>query len=181
MRKIANHNIKWILLGGIFLFPFVGVECFLKFGWEWGKLIDFGLSTKDFFTLWITMFGVIGLIINIVINSNRLSTQERELNLQFKSVRDERFSRAIELLSSKNTFSRIGGANLLYSLAKEYKDEYREVVFNILCTHLKTVTKRKQYIRENKKEPSNEVLSIIELLFRNNEFEENLTISRKLG
>jgi uncharacterized protein YjbI with pentapeptide repeats len=166
-QKLIKRKIVWLLpLIILFIFPFIGIVFNEWFGINWGNLITITSQSKIFFTIWTTTFGVIGLIINIIINSNRLSNQEKQLGLQSKNERNGRFSKAIELLGNTHESARIGAAHSLYFLAKEYKEEYREVVLNILCSHIRTTTMLNQYQEEYAEAPSNEIKTIIEILFK---------------
>jgi uncharacterized protein YjbI with pentapeptide repeats len=177
IQKLLKHKVFWLLLI-VFVFPFVGIAFNEWYGCNWGDLINITPASKVFLTVWTTAFGVIGLIINLIINSNRLTNQEEQLSLQSKSERNSRFSKAIELLGNNHESARIGAVHTLYSLAKEYKKEYKELVFNILCSHIRTTTYTKEYQEIYLKKPSNEIQTIIEILFRkeqnNNSFFDGL-------
>lgn len=108
-------------------------------------LYTFGLSLKDFFTMWTAIFGVFGIVYNIYQNQRRISQQEKQLDgqskqieyqnmqleLQAKSERNSRFAKGVELLGSNQESARTGGVYNLIFLAKEYPNEFKETVFNI--------------------------------------------------
>ncbi len=155
---MKRHTILYGALLILFLLPFFLVEINVEF-------IQFGLPLKDFFTLWVTGFGVVVLIINVVINSNRLTNQGKQLGLQEKSERITRFSNAIELLGNNHESARTGAAISLTKLAVDYPNEFKDEVFNILCAHVRTTTSNVGYQSLHEKKPSNEIQTILKLLF----------------
>lgn len=161
---LIKKRILTILLS-IFLVPFVLVIA--------GDIIDsdkplytFGLGLKDFFTMWIAVFGVFGVVYNISQNQRRISQQENQLSLQHQSERNSRFAKGVELLGNSQESARTGGVYSLIFLAKEYPEEYKESVFDILCSHIRTITNTNEYKKEFQKSPSNEVQTIVNLLFK---------------
>jgi len=172
----------------LFFSPFICVFINYSTSLYLGDLYTFGiLDRKDFFTVWIALFGAIGIAINIYQNQKRtvnqdrqlenqnkqlqnqeeqLKEQEKQIELQSKSQRDSRFSKGIELLGNDNESARAGAAYSLYFLAKDYPDEFSKPVFEILCSHIRTLTTSEEYL---KKHPtvSNEVQTILDLLFKN--------------
>lgn len=166
MKNILNKKVIWTTLIIIFVFPFLGLIFNEWFGWNLGNIITITTESKVFLSVWTTAFGVIGLIINIVINSGRLTNQEKQLQLQLKNERNSRFSKAIELLGNNHESARIGAVHTLISLAKEYENDYKELVFNILCSHIRTTTSKSEYKVLYDSKPSNEILTIIEILFK---------------
>lgn len=167
VKKLIKRKVFWLLpLVILFIFPIIAIVFNEWLGWSWGKLIIITPDSKVFLTLWTTAFGVVGLIINIVINSSRLTNQEEQLRLHSKNERNSRFSKAIELLGNNHESARIGAAHTLISLAKEYKEEYRKLVFDILCSHIRTTTYQNEYRDLYSEKPSNEIQTIIEILFK---------------
>ena len=49
-------------------------------------LYTFGLSLKDFFTMWTAIFGVFGIVYNIYQNQRRISQQEKQMDGQSKQI-----------------------------------------------------------------------------------------------
>lgn len=173
----------------LFFSPFIGVWINYSTSLYICDLYTFGISDrKDFFTVWIALFGAIGIAFNIYQNQKRtvnqdrqlenqykqlqnqeeqLNEQEKQIALQSKSQRDSRFSKGIELLGNDNESARTGAAYSLCFLAKE-KDcqkEFSQPVFDILCSHIRTLTTSEEYL---KKHPtvSNEAQTILDLLFK---------------
>jgi hypothetical protein len=162
MKYFRCHIYK-IIIGVsiiIFLFPILGVCIYERTGFTIGQLWYFGLETmKDFFTFWIAFFGIIGVAYNIWLNMQRNSNQE-------KLIRDNRFAESIKLLGNENESARIGGIYNLYFWAKEF-EEYRESVFKIFCSHIRSITIYNEYQRQYSNKPSNEIQTLIDEVFRN--------------
>ena len=78
--------------------------------------------------------------------------------------RHDRLKNAIEHLGHKSDSVRLGGAYELFHLAKDTK-ELRQTVLNILCTHIRRTTSRNKYRERHKSEPSEEIQSLLTLLF----------------
>ena len=90
---------------------------------------------------------------------------EAQIENQQKQLRDTRFSLGVELLGNTNESARIGGAYNLYFLANEHRNEYLKPVCEILCAHIRTITSNKDYQETYKEKPSNEIQTILNLLF----------------
>ena len=78
--------------------------------------------------------------------------------------RQERLKNAIEHLGHKSDSVRLGGAYELFHLAKE-SEEMRESVFDILCAHIRRTTSENKYRKTYGSKPSEEVQSLLSLLF----------------
>lgn len=168
----------WIcIIVVLFFLPFIGIGINSLTNWHIGDLYTFGIADrKDFFTVWIALFGAIGIAFNIHQNHLRTTNQDKQLikqteqiELQSKSQRDSRFSKGVELLGNANESARTGAAYSLYFLAKDYPEEFAKPVFEILCSHVRSITTTEEYKRNNYKHPSNEIQSVINLLFQNPE------------
>lgn len=81
-----------------------------------------------------------------------------------KGQRDERFKNAIDQLGSPTTAVRLGAIYTLHQLAKD-GEEYRETVFNILCSYIRETTNQEEY--RKREDTSIEIQSILDLMFRN--------------
>lgn len=175
-NKIANfwNKCKWWLLGIIFLYPFY----LLPLGKIWciDELYTFGLPLKDFMPVWIALGGIIGVVTNIILTQQRMTEQQRQfktqikkqnkqIKIQQKQMRDNRFASGVKLLGNSNESTRIGGAYNLYFLARDF-EEYRESACEILCAHVRTKTGEEDYPEKYKDKPSNEIQTIINLLFK---------------
>ena len=78
--------------------------------------------------------------------------------------RQERMKNAIEHLGSASASVRLGGAYELFHLADDIPD-FRQSVLDILCAHIRQVTGQTEYQEEFEESPSEEVQSVLTLLF----------------
>ena len=78
--------------------------------------------------------------------------------------RQERLRNAIEHLGHDKESVRLGGAYELFHLAKDTK-ELRQTVLDILCAHIRQTTGESKYREEHKSKPSEEIQSLLTLLF----------------
>ena len=84
--------------------------------------------------------------------------------------RQERLKNAIEHLGHERDSVRMGGAYELFHLAKD-TEKLRQTVMDILCAHIRQTTtgqttRGKDYQAEHKTKPSEEIQSLLTLLFR---------------
>ena len=100
-------------------------------------------------------------------------SQDEQIKIQkeqfVKQLGDTRFSSGVELLGNPNESARIGGAYYLFFLAREFPDEYLNPVCEILCSHIRTITCSEEYQKKYENIPSNEIQTIIDLLFKKQE------------
>ncbi|MCY3667497.1 MAG: pentapeptide repeat-containing protein [Gemmatimonadetes bacterium] len=78
--------------------------------------------------------------------------------------RQERLKNAIEHLGHEKDSVRLGGAYELFHLAKDIK-ELRQTVLDILCAHIRQTTGESKYRETHSSKPSEEVQSLLTLLF----------------
>ena len=78
--------------------------------------------------------------------------------------RQERLKNAIEHLGHESDSVRMGGTYELFHLAQDTK-ELRRTVFDILCAHIRWTTGKCEYQRMYRWKPSEEVQSLLTLLF----------------
>lgn len=139
-----------------------------------------GLDRKDAITSCIALGGVLAVVVGIFQTNRRITQQEDQFNAQIKKqneqiriqhqqLLDTRFASGVELLGNPHESTRIGGAYNLYFLARDNK-EYIKTVCEILCAHIRTITSDTNYQEKYKDKPSNEIDSIIYLLFHKREF-----------
>ena len=121
MKKDISFKIWLIIISVIFFLPFVGVFINEITSAYFCNLYTLGLDRKDFFTVWIALFGAIGIAFNIHQNHLRTTNQDKQLvnqniqlekqaeqiqlqgiqiELQSKSQRDSRFYKGVELSAS---------------------------------------------------------------------------------
>ena len=81
-----------------------------------------------------------------------------------KGQRQERLKNAIEHLGHDKDSVRLGGAYELFHLAEETK-EWRQTILDILCAHIRWTTRERKYGEEYLWEPSEEIQSLLTLLF----------------
>lgn len=84
-----------------------------------------------------------------------------------KGLRQERMKNAIEHLGNERDSVRLGGAYELFHLAED-TDTLRQTVLDILCAHIRQTTGDKAYQREHESIPSEEIQSLLTLLFMQN-------------
>ncbi len=78
--------------------------------------------------------------------------------------RQERLKNAIEHLGHASDSVRLGGAYELFHLAQDTKD-LRQTILDILCAHIRRTTGESEYREKHKSQPSEEVQSLLTLLF----------------
>ena len=84
--------------------------------------------------------------------------------------RQDRLKNAIEHLGHESDSVRLGGAYELSHLAKDTlgedtEEKLRQTVLDILCAHIRRTTGETKYREAHKSEPSEEVQSLLTLLF----------------
>lgn len=163
---IYNHML--IILVCLFLVPFILI-IIGDMGYTFGPLYTFSITNiKDFFMFWISLFGVFGVVYNISQNQKRITQQEKQLQAQTISENNTRFAKGVELLGNSQESTRIGGIYTLFFLAKEFQSDYKECIFKILCSHITTITQDITYQKNHMDIPSNEIQTILNLLFKKN-------------
>ena len=78
--------------------------------------------------------------------------------------RQERLKNAIEHLGHGSDSVRMGGAYELFHLAKD-TEKLRQTVLDILCAHIRQTTGGNDYQEKHKTKPSEEIQSLLTLLF----------------
>ena len=84
--------------------------------------------------------------------------------------RQDRLKNAIEHLGHKSDSVRLGGAYELFHLAKDTlaedtKEKLSQTVLDILCAHIRRTTSKRKYREKHESKPSEEVQSLLTLLF----------------
>ena len=140
-----------------------------------GQLLGFGLSEENEKNKILTFLGIgmggILLALQAVIANRRARAMEDTANAQAKAnentergQRQERLKNAIEHLGHDSDSVRLGGAYELFHLAHDNKD-LRQTVMDILCAHIRRTTGEVEYLGKHKSRPSEEVQSLLTLLF----------------
>lgn len=165
---MKNNKIVFITGIGliIFLSPFVVVSLSrINYKLTILDVLNLGLPLKDFYTVWISLWGVIGIMVTIYFNYRRLNNQDIQISQLTDNEQQNRFSKAIELLGGESESTRIGGCVVLYNYA--IKNSYnKEIVFELFCSHIRSTTSQDSYIIKYKAKPSNEVQFILNFLFK---------------
>lgn len=93
-------------------------------------------------------------------------SQHRANENSERGQRQERLRFGIDHLGNESESVRLGGAYELFHLAREFR-RFRQTVLDILCAHIRQTTGRGAYRKEFQEKPSNEVQSLLTLLFVN--------------
>ena len=144
-----------------------------------GQLLGLGLSEENEKNKILTFLGIgmggILLALQAVIANKRAQAMENAANAQAEANRNteqgqrqERFKNAIEHLGHKSVSVRLGGAYELFHLAEDTEDEdtsFRQTILDILCAHIRQTTGDAEYQEKHMRKPSEEVQSLLTLLF----------------
>ena len=84
-----------------------------------------------------------------------------------QGLRQERLKNAIEHLGDERDSVRLGGAYELFHLAEDTKD-LRKTALDMLCLHIRQTTGENEYQEKHESKPSEEVQSLLTLLFVQN-------------
>ncbi len=175
IQWVKTNPLLAILCGLLFaLFvAFIAVMFSENLGWISPYL---GLTEKNKILtfLGIGMGGIL-LALQAVIANRRAKAMENAAREQAKAnqntekgQRQERFKNAIGHLGHKSVSVRLGGAYELFHLAEDTTDEakdLRQTVMDILCAHIRQTTGEKKYQQNYPSKPSEEVQSLLTLLF----------------
>ena len=126
--------------------------------------------------LGISMGGIL-IALQALMSYKRAKAMEKTAKSQADAVlkteqgqRQDRLKNAIEHLGHKSDSVRLGGAYELFHLAKDTLDEEKkenlgQTVLDILCAHIRRTTSKSKYREKHKSKPSEEVQSLLTLLF----------------
>ena len=135
--------------------------------------IEEGGPSKKYKTLRFLGIGIGGVLVALqaVMSYRRAKAMEDAAQAQAKAVskteqgqRQERLKNAIEHLGNGKGSVRLGGAYELFHLAQDTR-ELRQTVLDILCAHIRQTTSEDEYREEHRVNPSEEVQSMLTLLF----------------
>ena len=143
-----------------------------------GQLLGLDSSEKSEKNQILTFLGIgmggILLALQAVIANKRAQAMEDAANAQAEAnqntergQRQERLKNAIEHLGNLASSVRLGGAYELFHLAQDTED-LRQTVMDILCAHIRRTTSKKKYRQDYPSKPSEEVQSLLTLLFVQN-------------
>ena len=138
----------------------------------------------------VTVMGGVLIAIGVVAANRRAVATEKTAKAQVQAAeaqveanrgaedgrRQERLKNAIEHLGHTSDSVRMGGAYELFHLAKDTED-LRRTVLDILCAHIRQTTGETGYQEKHKSKPSEEIQSLLTLLFvQEYELFENLNV-----
>ena len=140
-----------------------------------GQLLGLGLSEENEKNKILTFLGIgmggILLALQAVIANKRAQAMEDAANAQAEAnqntergQRQERLKNAIEHLGHASDSVRLGSAYELFHLAQDNKD-LCQTVMDILCAHIRRTTGEAEYREKHPSKPSEEVQSLLTLLF----------------
>ena len=122
--------------------------------------------------------GGILLVLQVLMSHRRSKAMEDAAHAQAKATgeqaianqhteqgqRQDRMKNAIEHLGHGSESVRLGGAYELFHLAHDI-EEFRKTTLDILCSHIRQTTGESEYRHNHKLKPSEEVQSLLNLLF----------------
>ena len=130
-----------------------------------------GLSNKNetLKFLGISMGGIL-IALQALMSYRRAKAMEDAVEKTEQGQRQDRLKNAIEHLGHESDSVRLGGAYELFHLAKDTLDEKKkeklsQTVLDILCAHIRQTTGKAEYRETYKSKPSEEVQSLLTLLF----------------
>ena len=151
------------------------------YGWDIEKLVKHLLGVEKKYEavrfLGISIGGVL-LVSQALISYKRAKAMDDTAKAQAKATeeqakanentekgqRQERLKNAIGHLGHEKVSVRLGGANELFHLARD-TENLRQTVMDILCAHIRSITSESKYREIYKSEPSEEIQSLLNLLF----------------
>ena len=182
LKLFSRTTILLVVLLIVFLYPFYCPLITTLTGFKIVELYTFGLPRYEFMIVWIALGGIIGVITIVKQTQKRILLQEQQQEtqrIQFqtqnekqdKQLLDNRFSSCVELLGNPKESARIGCAYNLYFLADECPEDYLHPICEILCAHIRTMTNEKAYQERYREKPSNEMQTVLNLLFQKDRFD----------
>lgn len=166
-----------IVLLVVLVIVFVGVLSFEYVETHTSKLLDLSSKNETLKFLGIGMGGVL-VALQALMSYNRAKAMEKTAEAQADAAkaqadavskteqgqRQDRLKNAIEHLGHESDSVRLGGAYELFHLAEDTED-LRRTVLDILCAHIRRTTGEYNYRETHKSKPSEEVQSLLTLLF----------------
>ena len=160
-------EIREIILVGLLIgLAMVFVVVMISENFEWSLKL-FGVSEdgkyKVLTFLGIGMGGIL-VALQALASHRRAKAMEKTVSHTEQGLRQERLKNAIEHLGNKKESVRWGGAYELYHLAEDSK-EFSQTALDMLCLQIRQTTSECKYRKVNKSKPSEEVQSLLTLLF----------------
>ena len=128
-----------------------------------GRLLGLIEKNEILSFLGIGMGGVL-VTLQAVASYKRAKAMEDTVTNSEHGRSQERLKNAIEHLGNDSDSVRLGARYELFHLAKDSSD-LRESVLDILCAHVRGTTRSQDYQQQHSSEPSEEVQSLLTLLF----------------
>ena len=98
--------------------------------------------------------------------------QEKTARITEEGRIHDRFKNAIDHLGHADEFVRLAGVHALRNLSSEQEGQ-RKLILSILCSRIQSITGESKYQEDNKNKPSNEIQTMMRVLFeRTDENEE---------
>ena len=166
-EKIPTISL-FVLIGSLLLSSsmFLIVFCSDDPQWLYPRLGLEAKSGKKYEAL--KFLGIVmgGLLIAIqaLMSYKRAKALEDTVKNTEQGQRQERLKNAIEHLGHDKDSVRMGGAYELFHLAEE-TEEWCQTILDILCAHIRQTTGEDKYQKEHPSKPSEEVQSLLTLLF----------------
>ena len=166
-EHIENYLFKYLLLL-VFLLGALAVAVMVSDS-VMGCLQELlGLNKKEKYEVLKALgFCIVGvlLVLQALVANKRAKAMEDATENTEEGQRQERLKNAIGHLGHDRDSVRMGGAYELFHLAKDTRD-LRQTVMDILCAHIRQTTGEDDYKEKHKAEPSEEIQSLLTLLFR---------------
>ncbi len=108
--------------------------------------------------------GGILIALQALIASGQTKAMEDAVLKTEQGQRQERLKNAIAHLGHDSDSVRLGGAYELFHLAQD-TENLRQTILDILCAHIRWTTGETEYREKHKAEPSEEIQSLLTLLF----------------
>ena len=170
---LASLLVILVILTGLFL---AVMFCEIFEAWIF-RLLGVSQKSEALKFLGIGMGGIL-LALQALASHTRAKAMEDTANAQAKATeqqaaanqnvergqRQERLKNAIEHLGHQSVSVRLGGAYELFHLAQDTED-LRQTVLDILCAYIRRTTGENEYRKKHKSKPSEEVQSLLTLLF----------------
>ena len=171
MLKLIRANIERVLVGALIMLVLIAVGVILSGGPElsWERFLGISDKYAVLKTIGFCIVGVASLIALLYANKRANAIDATAKNAE-SGLRQERMKNAIEHLGHASESVRMGGAYELFHLAKENKSDrdFVQNLLDILCGHIRHTTRKVDYQKAYGTEPSEEIQSLLTLLFVQN-------------
>lgn len=157
---------------------FVGVLFFDSFETKVSEHLGVSEKSEILKFVGIAMGGILIALQAHASNRRAKAMEDRTVSAE-QGLLQERMKNAIEHLGHASESVRLGGAYELFHLAED-SDTLRQTVLDILCAHIRQTTGAPEYREKHKSKPSEEVQSLLTLLFvKNHEIFRGLHVNLK--